>query len=329
MFRRTASLSRSWMLLLVGLMPLYGIASVRANTAVLFGATGAVGNEVLRAILAASDVGNNTHPFTKLILVGRRAFPSKVENLLTPSSADLPEIVRIEILNLEHVDEHEELAAHVTDDGADVACFIAVGSGFPMLSDIHDWHSTEVTITGSMARLCSKTKATSVTLFTSIDAEANPEAFSAEELTPTGIPMGWWPLVQGNMRVMGMKEEAAISNARAAAISATSVPHIRIFQPSNIITKEIRYGWMDWTLFKIHSVLDPYIPTRYHSVTTELLATAMVNDAMNILSGKPLLSTESAGGILSDEDGATRFTYGDFVRIAGENDGREGTTTEL
>lgn len=311
-------------MLLVISMSLSGIASVQANTAVLFGATGAVGNDILRVILAAKDSENNSNPFfSKLILVGRRAFPSKVEDLLTPSSKDHPEIVRIQIPNLEHVDENEELAAHVTNDGADVACFIAVGSGFPQLSDLHDWHSTEITMAASMARLCGKTGATSLTLFTSMDAEANPKAYSAEELAPTGIPMGWWPVVLGTMRVLGLKEEAVISNTMDAAASATDVPQIRIFQPSNIITKEIRYGWVDWTFFKFHSVMDPYIPTRYHSVTTELLATAMVNDAMSILSGKP------AGGIVSDKDGATRFTYGDFVRIAGENYGREGTTTEL
>jgi len=332
MFCRTKSLSGSWMPLLVAAwLSLSGIASVRANTAVLFGATGDVGNEVLRAILAVSNAKTNDKPFfTKLVLVGRRAFPPKVEDLLTPSPADLPEIVRIEIPNLEHVDQHEALLTHATEDGSDVACFIAVGSGFPHLSDLHDWHSVEVTMAGSMARLCGKAGAASLTTFTSVDVEANPEAFGAEELVPTGVPMGWSRMVLGIMRVLGSKEEAVISNAGASARAAAArVPRVRIFRPSNIITKELRYGWLDWTIFKLHAILDPYIPTRYHSVTAELLATAMVKDAMNVLSGRSVALPESAGGTATEKHGAIRFTYGDFVRIAGENAGTEEMSTEL
>lgn len=323
MLRGTKTLvSCSWMLLLATAASLSGIASVRANTAVLFGATGAVGNDVLRSILAANDDDDRPY-FTKLILVGRRAFPPKVEDLLPESPADLPEVVRVEIPNLEHVDRNEELMESIAGDGAPVACFIAVGAGFPHLSDRRDWHSIEVTMAGSMARLCGKTGSTVITAFTSADSDLDPVPFSAEELTPTGTPMGWWPLVVGVFRVMGLKEQTMISNARAAAADAAVTaghPHIRFFQPSNIITKDIRYGWLDWTLFKIHAVLDPVLPTKFHSVTTEVLAKAMVQDAVDVLNGRP------ADVAVPDEDGATRFLYGDFVRIAGERSAGEGTT---
>jgi len=55
-------------------------AVVEAKTAVLFGATGAVGNEVLRSIVRSQF-------FTKIILVGRTSFPPKVTDLFPQSSS--------------------------------------------------------------------------------------------------------------------------------------------------------------------------------------------------------------------------------------------------
>mmetsp|Transcript_11276 Transcript_11276/g.11375 ORF Transcript_11276/g.11375 Transcript_11276/m.11375 type:complete len:89 (+) Transcript_11276:84-350(+) len=86
----------------------------------------------------------------------------------------------------------------------------------------------------------------------------------------------------------------------------------------------MRYGWFDWTVFKFHAVFDPWLPTRYHSVTTELLANAMVTDSVNILSGRTSAASTTVGDV--GEDGATRFTYGYFVRIvAGEDAGEKYT----
>lgn len=283
----------------------------------MFGATGAVGNDVLRALLSAKENGNdnnnnnNNDPFfTKLVLVGRRAFPPKVEDLLLPQSprAGLREIVRVEIPDLEQADEHEISTEMKTD-----ACFIAVGNAFPMRSDAHDWHSVDVTMAGSMTRMCGKMGADSITVFTSVDADTDPEPFRDEDLIQTGTPMGWWPVLMGTLRMMGLREQTVIANAKGI------IPHVRIFQPSDIITRELRYGWFDWAVFKFHAVFDPWLPTRYHSVTTQLLSRAMVIDAVNLLSG--------SGAALDPEGGATRFTYGDFVSIAGEEDTWGETTT--
>lgn len=289
-------------------LSLSNIATAEAKTAVLFGATGAVGNDVLRAIIAKNE---NIHFFTKVILVGRRQSSPVVIDALPQSSSELPEVVQIEVQDLGDVDQNDELAAMETD-----ACFVAVGAAFPHLSDLHDWHSVEVTMTRSMVRLCAKMNATSITVFTAIDSELAPEPFTNKELTKTGTPLGWWPVLVGSMHMMGLKEKVVISNTKAA------IPFVRLFQPANIITKEIRYGWLDWILFKFHGVFNPYLPTRYHSVTTELLAKAMVRDAVNILSGR---TTTTATADDADEDGATRFTYGDFLRIAGEDVGEKHT----
>ena len=311
---RTITLSCS-LLCLIALSLSRIIRETEAKTAVLFGATGAVGNEVFRAMLAEKKPF-----FTKVILVGRRPFPPEV---IDPVALwdELPlEVIKFEdISDLGNVDQHDELAAMEAD-----ACFIAVGNAFPQRSDLHDWHFVEVTMAKSMTRLCGKMQATTITVFTAIDSEQpDPTPYSEEELTKTGTPMGWWPVLMGTMRMMGLKETAVASEVSKMT---THIPLVRIFQPSNIITEEIRYGWLDWTVFKFHAVFDPWLPTRYHSVTTELLAYAMVTDSINILSGSTASASASTTVSNVGEDGATRFTYGDFVRIAaGEDVGEKHT----
>merc|ERR1712232_1062806 len=157
------------------------------------------------------------------------------------------------------------------------------------------------------------------TIFTSVDVETDPKPFADDDFTKTSDPIGWWNLVMELARVMGLKEKAVVSNSEGR------IPFVRIFQPSNIITKETRYGWFDWTIFKFHGVFDPWLPTKYHSVTTELLANAMVKDAVNILSGTTPTPTETAITDDVDDDGATRFSYGDFLRIVGEGTGENNT----
>ena len=307
--------TRSCFLLCLTALSLSRIRAIEAQTAVVFGATGAVGNAVFRALLAQKQP-----IFTKVILVGRRPFPPEVIAPVT-SWAELPlEVIKVEdIVDLGNVDQHAELAAMDAD-----ACFLAVGNAFPQRSDLHDWHRVDVTMAAAMTRLCGKMQATTITVFTAIDADQpDPEPYSAEELTKTETPLGWWPVLLGTMRMMGVKETAVVSAVTKMTTTTQIPPLVRIFQPSNIITKELRYGWLDWTVFKFHAVFDPWLPTRYHSVTTELLADAMVTDAINILSGSTAASATTTVGEVG-ADGATRFTYGDFVRIvAGENVGEE------
>merc|ERR1719446_225734 len=124
---------------------------------------------------------------------------------------------------------------------------------------------------------------------------------------------------------MRVKEQAVIAEASSSQSSSNSqmIPNVRIFQPSNIVTEEIRFGFLDSTLFKIHGFLDPLIPTHYHSVTTQLLGTAMVQDAVSLLSSGSCDndSAASATATATATDGVvvTRLDYGDFVRIVGKD----------
>ncbi|VEU39655.1 unnamed protein product [Pseudo-nitzschia multistriata] len=282
--------------LLLGLVASLSLSSyiAEAKTALLFGATGAVGNSVLRAIL------RNNSFFTKIIIVGRR-FPPKVTDLLPASRQQLPEVVRVELPDLGNVDQNEELLAMGPAD----ACFIATGSGFPHLYDFRSFHFVEVDMVASMARLCEKLKVQSLTSFSSVDPEEHPTPYTREELESgdDGTPIGWWGLLTTMVNVMGLKEVALTENSG-------SIPFVRIFQPCNIITEEIRYGWLDWTIFRIHPWIDPIIPTKYHSVDVVLLGMAMVRDAIN------LISVSFAN---SDADrNPKRLTYGDFAEISGK-----------
>merc|ERR1712196_189021 len=133
--------------------------------------------------------------------------------------------------------------------------------------------------------------------------------------------MGWWPVLSLTIRMMRLKENVVISSSTSSN-NNKSIPFVRIFQPSNIITKELRYGWLDWSLFKFHAVFDSWLPTHYHSVTTQLLAGAMVQDAANVLSGKNI----AIGDVGKDgEDGVVRLDYDDFVSIVGKEEGEKQT----
>lgn len=262
---------------------------VNAKTAVVFGATGAVGNEVLRSII------HEKNSFTKVILVGRKEFPPKVTHLFFDSSMEVTEVVHPD---LGTIDQHQELVSMSAD-----ACFVAAGSGFPARSDLHDWHYIEVEMAKSMSRLCGSMNAKVLSVFTAVSGDkARP--YSEEELQKKGVPMGWMPVFSDTLRMMRLKEEAVISSSKG------KIPFVRIFMPSDIITKEIRYGWLDWSIFKFHAVFDDWLPTEYHSVTTEFLAEAMVKDSDNVLSGQ------------TPDASVTFLKYGDFATFVGEVGGQ-------
>lgn len=268
-------------------------STAHAKTAVVFGATGTIGNDILRSIV-------DEPYYTKVILVGRKEFPPKVTDLL-PETLEVTTVIHPD---LGTIDQHPELAAMDAD-----ACFVAAASGNPQFADLHDWHYIEVVIAESISKVCGKMKAQSISVFTAVEGD-EAKHYSEEELAKTNEPIGWMKLFSDTIRMMRLKEEAVISASEGV------IPYIRIFQPSNIITRELRYGWLDWSLFKFHAVFDEWLPTEYHSVTTELLADAMVEDSVQVLSGK------------TTKTGTAFLKYGDFLTILGEDRG-EKKATEL
>jgi len=263
------------------LMIAYVVTSINAQTALLFGANGMVGSEVLKAIVR--------NPFwEKVILAGRR-FPPKVTDLLKHSK---PEVVQVQLSDLSKVDKR------LVEIKAD-ACFIAVGSGAPHETNLSYWHSVEVDMVASITRLCNQIDVQYVAVLSAIDAEEEPAPFSEEELNDDMRTLGWWRMIKSYARMMGLKEMAVKTESK-------NIQSVRFFRPSNIITKEIRYGWLDWSLFKFHKVFDPILPTKYHSVKVELLGAAFAGDAVLHLNR-------------INASGVTQLIYHDFLRITAED----------
>jgi len=267
------------------------LAFTRAQTAVLFGGSGAVGSEVLKSLL------NNSN-FQEVILIGRKSYPKVDEILATKKADSKPNFTALTLPDLKDLDSFDKI------DKAD-ACFIAVGIGDVNIVTFEYWHSIEVDLIGTIAKFCDKVHVRSLTLLSAIDVEyESAEPYSEEEIhTENQKPMGWAKSISRYYRMKGLEEKAAIMNAK-------NVPHIRLFQPSTIVTEEYRYGWVDRTIFAFHAVFDPYVPTQYHSVDVRLLGMAMVADAKKIL--------HSSVGQDASESILAKVTYADYINIAGE-----------
>jgi len=281
--------------------------STHAQTALLFGANGVVGSEVLNAI-----VGDTF--WEAVILVGRR-FPAKVTDSIASikndskntGAANKPEIIKIQLSDLSHVDKNEELLEMKAD-----ACFIIVGLSAPHQTNINYWNSVEVEMVASMARLCNNIKVQYVALLSAGGGvEEDPTPFSKEELdVDTTVALGWWGMLVKYARIMGLKEKAVTTESK-------NIPYVRIFQPSTITTEELRYGWVDWTLFRLHKMLDPIIPMQYHSVKVGLLGAVIAGDAVRVLSADHATNRSESSAL---KTGEARLTYADYLRIIREGD---------
>lgn len=271
------------------------ITFTNAQTALLFGASGTVGSEILHAL--------SRNPFwDEIILVGRRfPNPSPSDDGDDANGGDnTPRISKVKMPDLANVDQ-EEFPFEVD------ACIIAVGVGNPQDQEMHYWHSVEVDMLSSMARLCNKVGAHYISLLSAVTSTEDPTEFSLkDELNDIGRgPIGWWRMIVDYERMKGLSEKGVVTAAK-------NIPFIRIFRPSSIVTDFYRYGWVDYIIFKFHKVFDPYLPEKYRSVKVKLLGMAMAGDAVEIL-------RKREGDISSDQDPVvTHLTYGDFVRISGE-----------
>lgn len=272
---------------------------MQKRTALLFGSSGAVGSEVLRALLR--------NPFwDEIILVGRKSASTKVTDVLSDEGIDANNPrVTIKILpDLANVDKDESLLKVKAD-----ACFIATGVSQAQKVSIHEYLSIEVDMTSSIARLCNHIQVRYVSLLSSVDNAEDPKPYTEEELSKykDSTPLGWMGMLSCFARVKSLQDVGVIAATK-------DVPFIRLFQPSSIVTKEIRYGWIDWTIFKLSKVFDPILPCKYHSVEVRLLGAAMAEDAVELLSADKGIEESKVNSTMQQ---VARLSYGDYVRIAG------------
>jgi len=292
----------------------------KKRTALVFGANGVVGSQVLNAIL------DNTDSFwTKVILVGRRFPPS-----LIPGDSDAdkfkdddpsekehrggrrPEIVKIQLSDLTDIHEkREDLfgSKEENDEGETIdACFIALGVSNPFDYDLKYWHSIEVEMIASITKLCNQINGSGrgvkyIGLLSTIDAEEDPKPFSVQELSGTndkGKTLGWWGMLKHYYRIKGLQEAAVVEGSK-------DISFVSLFQSCSIITKESRYGCIDKTIFAFHRLFDPILPKQYHSVKDEMLGKAFVFDAVQVLSG---VTSEAR-----EKNKVAKLTYVDFLKI--------------
>jgi hypothetical protein len=277
------------------------------HKAVLFGATGAVGSEVLRALLRERPDEEGVPRWSDVVLIGRR----EVDSSRTAGGANAANVTVTQVVVPDLAAQAAlaaGTAAAAAAGGAD-ACFIAIGSGRPQEQDLGEWHAVDVDMVGAAARLCGAVGARYVSVLSAVDAEERPEPFGADELGAAGGtgPMGWGSMLVRYARMKGLSERA---------VASSGVPHACLVRPSNLVTDDIRYGWLDWTLFRILPYIDPLLPARYRSVPVRLLGLAMVGDAVEVLSRGTGNDDQGSG-----QGGAVTVSnlgYEDFVRIAGE-----------
>ncbi|GFH55487.1 hypothetical protein CTEN210_11963 [Chaetoceros tenuissimus] len=141
-------------------------------TVMLFGSNGAVGSNVLSALLKETISETTDESFwNEIILVGRR-FPSTEESKL---------IKTVSITSLKDIDKNEDELSSIQDTTLD-ACVIALGVGSPQDMTLSYWHSVEIDMIGSITRLCVQKGAKYISLLSSIDAEVNPVSITVKEL---------------------------------------------------------------------------------------------------------------------------------------------------
>eukprot|EP00558_Chaetoceros_sp_UNC1202_P010088 CAMPEP_0197241170 /NCGR_PEP_ID=MMETSP1429-20130617/7277_1 /TAXON_ID=49237 /ORGANISM="Chaetoceros sp., Strain UNC1202" /LENGTH=399 /DNA_ID=CAMNT_0042700963 /DNA_START=13 /DNA_END=1212 /DNA_ORIENTATION=+ len=267
-----------------------------------------------------------------------------------------PHITHVQLPDLTNMHQNESLPLPLTNLQAD-ACFIAIGVGSPHKLSLKSWHMIEIDMISSIAHYCTNSiQVRYVALLSAVDAEDHPEPFTEDELEggkgdEEERPLGWWNMLKYYARMKGLEDRAVTlacssrdhtTTASSSTTASSNIPsiHLRLFQPSSIITEEERYGWVDWTLFRLHKVLDPILPTKYHSVKVGLLGMAMAEDAVDILtngdgvdSGDDADSTshgptENLSGGETSPPRVTQLSYDHYVRIAGSEFERKKEDTD-
>lgn len=267
------------------------IKCVPAKNVVVFGGSGAVGSEVVKAVLGEEDF------FDEVFLVGRQTSFEKIDKLISSTDEVKATVTRINLARVEDITTDASIAR------AD-ACIIALGAGAPHLDNLRKWLSVEVDLIRNIAEFCNKVQAKSISLLSAVDVEnESAVSFTSDEIASYGEgALGWINMILLYNRVKGLEEKSVLEGAE-------NVRYIRLFQPNTIVTEQPRYGWFDATLFRLHKILDPYLPERYHSVDVELLGKAMVADTK-----RKLMEHED---IASLQDVAT-LTYRDYVTVVGD-----------
>merc|ERR1711871_1649929 len=120
-------------------------------------------------------------------------------------------------------------------------------------------------LTSKFVTLCSSQLRVKYIGLLSLDSDHSP--LTKEELA---TEISWWNIVTLAPKVKGMVEEAVISS---------KVPVVSIFRPANFETDEYRFGAIDFFLQWMCTLVNPLIPSKYHSIHVKDIARAISRDA--------------------------------------------------
>ena len=274
---------------------------VSSESVIVFGGSGAVGSEVLKSVLRDEF-------FDKVIVIGRQSSFKKIDNIISSVGEEVRgEITKVEVARV------EDISTDTSIERADT-CLIALGVSAPHHDNLQNWHSVEVDLIHIIAKFCNKIQARSISLLSAVDVEYESAVpFTEEEITSYGEEsLGWINMILLYNRVKGLEEKAIIEGASKAT-------YIRLFQPNTIVTEQPRYGWFDTILFRLHGILDRYLPERYHSVDVKLLGRAMVEVARMKLMEKEDITSQDV----------SQLTYKDYVSVTGKTNQESRLGDEL
>ena len=153
-------------------------------------------------------------------------------------------------LRLDVVDLSDLERATATLAAGCTAAFCTMGVGQPRKVPREEFRRVDVEYAGAFARGAAAAGVNRIALLSSVGANVGSR--------------------NPYLRVKGDAE---------AAVAASGIARVRLFRPSLLVTRQIRYGLQDRLSQLLVPLLAPLAPARYHQIRVEDLARAMRLDA--------------------------------------------------
>lgn len=212
------------------------------RTAFVLGASGSVGDALMRALIACRAL--------RLVSVGRRSQPVQLA-AAKAAGVELREIL-VPTMTPEHLEGAVRDAAAACAGDVVGLSVLGVGAGTARLT-IDEHRAVDVALNAAFARgLAASGHATHFALMSAVGADANASAGGSG--------------AAGSSRYNRVKGEAE------AAVLASGIPVVSIFRPSMIIGSQHTPRVLE-TLLPLLSFITP---AKYRSIRADQIATAMV-----------------------------------------------------
>jgi len=230
---------------------------IQSYSAIVLGATGTVGSEVVRELLQSPLC-------TRVTTVTRRAI-----------SNDAPFLKDLDQTNLEKL---SQLVVDINDIGQNISsvvpghdvAFITLGVGEPAKVTPQELYHVDVEIPSKFALICREAGSVKqISLLSSVGVDSNLRRF--EEGPP---PVGFF-----TKNYAGSSYYLQIKSQIQDFLVQAGFDRVSIFQPSLLVTQTPRFGFFGNLNHKIFPKLHWLLPTEYHEVRVEDLARVMRIDA--------------------------------------------------